>query len=840
MSPSEIKNLPPEAMAEIRQRSLSEAAAAFVAEALKSPDSIVGLKAWRDLDNLGPLARKTRRFFDARAAEKRASALPAVLPKAVGRVEELLAAAAGYSANIKPEVTRVLSDLSAAKSTEGAISVVDLLSSDKTPLKTKAEWFRSHFLPALNFLQSRDLADARRVATVEVEENPLSEPNLIPPSSSDSLSPSMDEMEKGKEGESRGWFMVRPFFGGYYRGDDFEKWDAVNLCWRKGARKFTEETTVTVSGEPRRVMNGSVNPGRTDLPMPYGFVPDVSKLSSGDLQILSDGRGGYFLENFGDTVLNFSLELVSADHPIGGEAGDCGFGDFILSEGTETFLKTIKSSGCSEVDCVRAVKQFVRKKLEYSNKSAMNVVYRSGDPNGYFLRIEQNKKADCDVANTYFIALLSKIGIKARLVSGHYVKIKDRAGAAVLSAETAHVWCEVWVNGEWLTIGEVWVNSEWSRKDATPPGDPNMDEEETDEKIDNENNDGDFGEQEIEEISDKKLSEMMKKAEEEMKRQSVAVAEAKKEPAAKFAEAAGCSVEEARKVMAQMEAARGLRDKSGRLISERLADEFRKIIQENTVERLRYVAPVRMSESDDLDDPVAAWIDMKTGSTDPIGFARYRREVKREQVYGGFDVIFVVDKSGSMDNVDPSSGAVKWQDQQKFVFLFLDSLFAAAEELRRQKIKMIGPIDIRIGLVSFAAGGARVELPLSEGWQEKEQLAVWRSLQNNIGGGTPDHLGLSAAQEMLKSDQEENRLQLVLVSADGGSDNVAATLRVKEALKKSGAVVKAAGIGVGTEAVRVTYYPDGANLSSFSEVAAWAAEHVIDGARKLFPKKVKK
>jgi hypothetical protein len=81
---------------------------------------------------------------------------------------------------------------------------------------------------------------------------------------------------------------------------------------------------------------------------------------------------------------------------------------------------------------------------------------------------------------------------------------------------------------------------------------------------------------------------------------------------------------------------------------------------------------------------------------------------------------------------------------------------------------------------------------------------------------------------------------LVLVSADGGSDNTKATMRAKETLKKSGIVVKAAGIGAGARAVEATYYPDGVNLPDFSQVAAWAAEHVIGEVQKLFPKKVRK
>jgi len=832
---SESRNLPQEVLIEQRESKILAASKEIIEDSLKSPEAIDGLRAWRGLDNLGSTAKKARRFFDNRAAEKRADLPIGALPKPIDRAEELLFLTADRSFSTRPEVARVFSNLSSVSSTEGTVNVFDLLSSDKVSFQTKIEWFRSRLLPALRFLQSRDLVESRGKAEAELELPPPSESDLIPPPSSDSLEPSMDEMEQSKEGENRGWFTVRPFYGGYYRGSDFEEWDAANLCWLKGQRKFTKLETIIVSEGARRVISGAAGLDHTDLPVPYGFIPDVRTLiPSSDFSIDFDGRGGYGLVNRSGAIARFSVELVSAARSLGGEGVEAGFGDFVLSAETENFLAEIKASNIPAADMARAVKQFVRKNLKYSNESAMNKVYRSGNPQEYFSRIEQNKKADCDVANTYFIALLSKLGIKARLISGHYVKTKDRAGSAVLSSGTAHAWSEVWDGTSWL------------RLDATPPGDPDMDDEETDEKPDNEINEGDFGEQEAEEISDQDLEKMIEKAKKDLAERAAAEAEAKEDPAAKFAKEAECSVEEARQVLSQIEAARGLRDKSGRLIRQRLSEEFRKIIRENLVEQLRYIAPVRMSEADDLDNPVEAWIDIKTGVADPSGFAKYRQEIKREQNYGGFDAIFVVDKSGSMTESDPQSGAAKWQGQQKFVFLFLDSLFAAADELRRMKIKLIGSLDVRVGLVSFAASGATIELPLSDDWKAKEQLTVWRSLQQNVGGGTPDHLGLRAAGKMLavadetSGRRDKKRLQLVLVSADGGSDNKTATLSAKEKLKQADIVVKAAGIGAGARAIEAAYYPDGKNLSSFSEVADWAAGHVISEIQKLYPKKIKK
>ena len=80
----------------------------------------------------------------------------------------------------------------------------------------------------------------------------------------------------------------------------------------------------------------------------------------------------------------------------------------------------------------------------------------------------------------------------------------------------------------------------------------------------------------------------------------------------------------------------------------------------------------------------------------------------------------------------------------------------------------------------------------------------------------------------------------MLVSADGGSDDVAATIAAKESLKARGAVVKAAGIGTGSKQVVSTYTPDGTNLSSFGDAPDWAAGEVISQAKLLNPKKVKR
>ncbi|MFH0779277.1 MAG: transglutaminase domain-containing protein [Parcubacteria group bacterium] len=825
-------------------------------KALKTDEGIAGLKSWRAIDREGAGARTTRRLFDRlsafdlarkespQALEKLSGSLD-VAPAGGGRLAELqsliLADKSGAPLpDVRPEVLKIFDGLRRAASTEGEMNAIDLLGSGNVSFGDKQKWFEAQVLPAIKFLEKRDLLEARKKAqtppSADVLEQKEQAPEInLPPQEQDELAPSMDEMQKSKEGEPGAYFTIAPFWGGYYREGHYSNWNKQDLKWERAERKWYDAEQIAIEEKSRRVVYGTARgSGVTPLPMPYGFAPDAATLkllSGGKAKIVAEEGGGFAIETEGKKPVSFSVEIGR-----GRVAGDRTFAEKIkiepgkfLTKTENKILEIAKLKGTA-LEKARMLKSHVRQLLTYSNESGMNAVHRNGDPAGYFSRIEEYKKADCDVANTFFVALLSRLDIQARLVHGHYVNSKDKTGSAVISSGTGHAW------------SEVYDNNEWHRLDATPPGDPDMDDEETDEKSDEEIGEGDFGEQEAEEISDEELAKMMKKAEESLKEKKQTPQEKKE---LTFAEQAGCSAEEARKILARIEAARGLRDRQGRLIHSRLIAEFQKIVRENSVERLRYKAPVRMSEGRDLADPVEAVLDLKAGEADPTGFAKYEKKIKREQIYGGFDVVFLTDKSGSMAETDPASGQPKWHDQQKFVFLFLDALSAAKDEFKRNKIKLISPMDVRTALISFNAGGAIVELPLSENWGPKEQYAVWKSLQSNVGGGTPDHLGLAAAQSMIEADQKtlkkagKNRLRLVLVSADGGSDNSAKTLSAKEKLKES-AIVKAAGIGAGARAVEAAYFPDGVNLADFSQAPDWAAEHVIKTARELYPRKIKK
>ncbi len=830
-------------------------------QALLTPEGIAGLKTWRNLAKKGKSFRQAVNFFENIAAYDRSqrnnpdqnSELQAAFKERAGldkenlsRVEELLACIQAKELGemppqIRPEVERIFNNLIKSKSTEGEVDVPELMSSSTISFDSKAEWFDSRLASALSFLESRDLEEIRQEAIKSLppellEQKQDNPEDNVPPPQTDTLIPSMEEMIPSPENEPGAYFKIAPFYGGYYRGSHFEYWNTRAMQWEKAPEKMDDPVEKTIVEKSRRVITGTINPGqKTDLPMPYDFVPDLKTLKTfGDAKInlQTDGQGHFVLDAAAaDGLINFSVEIGKSLTPETTlPPSPTKLPVYEFGKETEEKLQEVIKKSASIIDRARELKAYVKNILQYSNDSRFNQIYRTGSPEDYFARIETHKQADCDVTNTYFAALLWRAGIQARLIAGHYVKTKNREQAAVISAGTGHAWVEIW------------DGAKWQRLDATPPGDPNMDEQENDE-AESETGEGDFGEQDAEILSDEELAELIAEAE------KVLADKERQRPeelqACRFAEQTGCSPEEAKYILKRIAEVREKRDGQGRLIRSRLTTEWQKIIRDNMVDRSRYTAPIRMSHGYDLADPVEAVLDLKAGESDPTGFSKFERRTEREQIYGGFDTFLIVDKSGSMSEIDSQSGRPKWEDQQVFTFLLMDSLYSAAQEFKKQKIKLISPLDLRTALVSFSAGGAQVELPLGTDWGPKEQLLVWKSLQENVGGGTPDYLGLQTVTELINQDKRENnsvknRLRLVLVSADGGSDSVEKTIVAKEDLKASGVIVKAAGIGSGAKEVISTYNPDGSNLKSFADTPDWAAKEVLDQAKKLYPKKVKR
>jgi len=842
-----------------------------IRELVKTPADLADFEKWRQMDEKGREARQLRKISEILTAAKlllerypdRKEEISSRLLETLNlqdiasrpRTEQFLAYLTAEilhleKPKVKEEVENLIAGLKRAKSTEGELNALELLSSPRIGFGLKREWLEAQFLPRLLFLLRRDLEEAAKIPPPAPEKPPeIAEGEILPrpelPSPDrDFLRPSIEETDK-REGEPIGYFTVVPFYGGYWKEKTFEEWDGQNLCFRASSRKLAEVKIEKeeVDEKTQRVMAGIVRGRvRTSLPLPYNFAfnPETLRFPEGTkIKILKDEDGNYLLEAGGEGTIPFTVSLAKRKErvkppaippqPLSIETGR-------LSEETERLIFQLEQERISPLEKARRLKQYVKKILKYPavGDSSFNAVYYQ-EPTKFFQKVEQFKKADCDVANAFFIALLSRLKISARMAAGHYIKVKDHQGRAVFSSSTKHAWTEVWDNG-------------WHILDATPAGAPEMDEEETDERQKDENFEGDFGEIEAEVISEEELKKII---EEIKKNQEEKMGEESPEEirALNFSQEADCSPEEAKQILEELKRARELKDSGGRKILDLLSQEFMKIIKENLKEVPSYRAPVRLPEADELEEPVEAFLDIKLGEREPSGFKKIERKSKKIQEYGGFDLILVCDKSGSMREVDPQSGEPKWKEQQRFVYLIAEALHRFSRYCKIYKIELINQIDVRMALITFQGGGYEVVLHLSENWGPREQYILWKKLQENIGHGTPDHLGIKASQRIILEDIEKaegkrkkelkKRLRLVIVTADGGSDNSNAVQSALKDLRGNGVIVEGVGLTSAARKIEATYYPYGKCLESVRDAPEWVAQRIIEQVKKLYPQKIK-
>jgi len=228
-----------------------------------------------------------------------------------------------------------------------------------------------------------------------------------------------------------------------------------------------------------------------------------------------------------------------------------------------------------------------------------------------------------------------------------------------------------------------------------------------------------------------------------------------------------------------------------------------------------------MSQGTDLEDPVLARIEVESGIPDPSGFERLEEIVEIEKSFGGFEVYLAADLSGSMNDIDPVSGVKKSEAQRDCLFLFVDSFMSQAYVAKRDEKKLKTPMPVKVCVTTFGQT-TEIILPLTDIWGPKEQLKLYRSLDQMAGGGTPDHEALKSinGQIMEAKKQEEgirkrikkpdwNMHRFVAVFADGGSDSVQSVRQSITTMREEGTAVYGFGMTESGRPMETIYAPDG-------------------------------
>lgn len=672
----------------------------------------------------------------------------------------------------------------------------------------------------------------RRDRKAREQEKPAEpeEPSTTPPPAQDESKPGMDEMERSKEGEMPpAIWTISPAYGGYFKQQSFDIWDNQANKWRQDEYQYSQVRQIVPDIEDlktQKSISANLPAGQwTRLPLPYNYVLSTENLSC-EVKIDQNGDHIVFSQNGGS--VRFEVFEGSSKRPMPAPDQIPHFASGFQEE-TTARLREIVASKKGNLAKARAAAGFTMRRLNYSNDSSFNQIYDT-HPSGYVAAIDEHRQADCDVANTYFAALCSEMNIPVRHVVGHMVKGKDKEGNSRITSGTGHAWSEIWDEKE----------SRWTRVDATPAGDPQLEDQEED----GEAVPGDYGEQEAVGPSDEYLAELEKKLTELTEKLSYS------EEERQLAEAAGVELSEARQIVKEVAEAEDTRLPNGQRVVDLLSQLFSLIVEARRTTMPDYTGPLRKREGgEEIDDIVAHKIGVKAQEVDPRSRQKPYERQEIDQVYGGFDLYLIGDKSGSMSQT--VGGETKWQIQRRAEYLIFSALNRFDQNLKRANLRSSQSLTVRSQGISFINGDEIDEdRPLSNTFSAEDKVKLWRSLGNQ-GSGNGDVAALSHIlsqienehQETIEQKKNDDRLRIVISCSDGYPDNPAGVQSLARRLGELNAIV--VGLGLTETAAAVpTIFNTGTSrgevVKDINHLPAVVAKNVILEATRLFPEKSKK
>lgn len=689
--------------------------------------------------------------------------------------------------------------------------------------------------------------DTRKWREEELKKTPTN-----PPQRRNESRPGVDPMDRLKEGErAPAIWSIYPAWGGYYKEQSFSKWDSNNNVWAEEKYSYQDVETVPLSGNLDHkkgpidiIMSARTFAGSwVSLPVPYTHGLHKVEAGGKNSQVRQDQNGDLVIYIEGNVIERVNIKVFLAPHP------DKKFKSIEpgkikpptmpaeFSEETNNKLEEIKNKKRGNIARARALASYTRSRIAYLapndfvEAEQYNNIYRTS-PKGFAGAVDELKKADCDVANTYFAALCAKLNIPARHCVGHSVKGKDANGASNINSGTGHGWSEVWDE----------IKKEWIRIDATPPGDPNLEEEK---QKGGESAPGDYGEHEAVRSSDDKLEELRKKLAERKEKLSYTKEERQ------LAEATGVELKEARQIVKEISEAENTRLPSGELVTEVLGNLFDSIVQSRKRSAPADTGPARRSEGGmAISHLINHVIGMKVGDPDPASREKPTVETKEAQTIGGFDVYIIGDKSGSMSSA--VNEEFLWQIQRRAIYLIFSALYRFEQKLEHAHLEPENNLLVRTEGISFR-GLDMIDLdkPLSVKFTAQDKVKLWHGLTNH-GGGNGDVAALSYIYEQIKKEIEtttaggkkNNRLRVVIACSDGGYVGSEEQMRLlAEELGKLKVVVVGLGLTETAASVPVVMenppHSRGCIVRDINDLPVIIARHVIMEAIKLFPEKAK-
>ncbi|MBU2542905.1 hypothetical protein KJ785_05090 [Patescibacteria group bacterium] len=661
-----------------------------------------------------------------------------------------------------------------------AVNIFKLMNDPDVDFDLRQDYYDKKIKARIDWLKNQDKKDSKKYS-----EKTGKKTDVTGSDEDDKYEPHRQSSQEQEGEPSESIATVYPYFGGYYKDGVFPNFDSQTLEWNKNKADFEELRVQEIDQDKKRIYRTVVKPNKAQIiKMPYDWAIDQTSVQwsadePDEFNFFQDQNGLSYIQVSGDDdqyELQIEIGLAKSNLIVDGPTQEVENTADNFSPELEQFIIELKTARIPEMQKARKLVSFIRSHLEYDKDDAsLDALYKQ-DRSQYFVKMWENKKAKCDEANTMAVRALTKAGFSTQFISGHSVQAKSEKGEALLLENNRHAWSEVWDS----------ENNKWKRMDATPKGDPNVDEEDQEEDLGL--SEGDYGEQSADLMSEEEMEKILQELEKKEKEKS-------HKPEIIFAREAGCTPEEAIKVLDKI---KNLREKYKKEL-ESSNDYWKKVLRKNLIDELEYSGPVRQSEGDDLDDPVEARIDVRVGEDDPSGFEKEFIEQKQEKTFGGYEVYIMADMSGSMDW--DLNGIKKSEAQRDMVFLLLDSIMRSAVMSRKAEKNLKTPMPNKVCLTVFGAK-TEIVLPVTDKWGPVEQIKVYKSLDQSANGSTPDDEALNmikrqievavAEEEKSKKKVSKNKKddwkmhRFVIATADGGSDNYSQVKLLNNELQSMG------------------------------------------------------
>lgn len=321
------------------------------------------------------------------------------------------------------------------------------------------------------------------------EESGFEKPATRDDSPSENHKPENSSKEESEQAEKEiYWEISGKDKEGYYRIDSASDF-TEGLSWESNRGDYHTPTSINLTTERTLEGERKISGQFYEVPVPYGFI-----LSKDGVTVVGDDVSWELLQSAdGNLVIKFAEEDLGKDVTIAVHLAKP-YPDFqetitippptqqelaemsepivdvsVLPEEVQDFIADLQSNNeLTLEEKAQKLASYIQNEFTYSLDQEVNTYYAGAGSNKseYIRRVFDEKKTDCDVANTALVALLRANGIPARMAYGflnideHSFKNDDK-----LAGNEMHGWAEAFIpNGKGGT---------WLKLDGTPPSTEN-------------------------------------------------------------------------------------------------------------------------------------------------------------------------------------------------------------------------------------------------------------------------------------------------------------------------------------------------------------------------------